>query len=147
LIAAGLILTIGAAGLPAAAAPLAPTSVMSDDSLIVPVRDGCGRGMRFSNSRQMCVADFGDRRDMRGDDRRGNFRDDGRRDNFRSECGRGMRFSNSRGRCVAIEGRRESDDGAVAAAVAVGVLGAVIGAAASNNDRKERRIEGRRNRP
>jgi hypothetical protein len=133
LIAAGLILTIGAAAVPAAAAPLAPTAAISDDSLAIPVRDGCGPGQPFSNSRQMCVEDFGGRRDFRGDDRRGNFRD---------ECGRGLRFSNNRGRCVPIdEGRRGRDDGAAAAAVAVGVIGAAIGAAASNNDRQGRRVD------
>lgn len=138
LLAAGLILTIGIVAQPAAAAPLAPSAALSGDSLITQVRDGCGPGLRFSNSRQMCVEDFGGRRDFRGDDRRGDFRDG---------CGRGMRFSNNRGRCVPLdEGRRGRDDGAAAAAAAVGVIGAVIGAAAANDRQQGRRGDGPRDR-
>ena len=138
-LAAGLLLMIGAVAQPAAAAPLAPTAALSGDSLVTQVRDGCGPGLRFSNSRQRCVEDFGGRSDFRGDDRRGDFREG---------CGRGMRFSNNRGRCVPLDdGRRGRDDeGAAAAAAAVGVLGAVIGAAAANNDRQGRRGDGRRDR-
>lgn len=117
----------------------AATLVFSDDARALPasgaahglvesrtllVRDGCGRGMRYSNRRDTCVEDFD--RD-RGFDRGRGFRDAPRR-NFRDECGRGMRFSNSRQRCVFIDGDRGGrDDGAAAAAAAVGIIGAIVG--------------------
>lgn len=42
-------------------------------------------------------------------------------------------FSNSRQRCVFIDGHR-GDDGVAGAAVAAGIIGAIIGGAASSND-------------
>jgi hypothetical protein len=118
----------------AGASPLAAGKGMTIDSQLLPVRDGCGPGMRFSNSRQSCVEDF-DRGPQRFDDRR-EFRRDFRRG---EDCGRGMRFSNSRQRCVFIDEDRRDDSGAAAAAVAVGVMGAVIGAAAASNSDNNRR--------
>lgn len=105
------------------ALPLALAKSADVGQVTVMVRDGCGRGMRFSNSRQTCVEAFDDRRQ---------FRDEPRRV-FRDECGRGQRFSNSRQRCVWIEERRHVDDGEVAAGVALGVLGAIIGSSGNND--------------
>lgn len=91
----------------ASAAPLAfAKGVISQaqDSDLVLIRDGCGRGMRFSNRRQTCVEDFnsGPR-----------FVEPG--------CPRGMRFSNSRGHCVPMGG---VDPGA---AIVNGVINGLIG--------------------
>ena len=57
---------------------------------LVLVRDGCGRGMRYSHRRQRCV-----------EEGRGGppvVIVPGRE--FRDRCGRGWRYSHSRGRCV-----------------------------------------------
>jgi hypothetical protein len=119
------------AALPLAAAKTA--AAVESDALLV--RDGCGRGMRFSNRRQACVEDFND----------GPQRFEGGRDFRRvDECGRGMRFSNSRQRCVWIDGGREPqvDAGTVAAGVALGVLGAAIGVAASNKNNNNNNRQG-----
>lgn len=105
------------------ALPLALAKSADVEHVTVMVRDGCGRGMRFSNRRQTCVEAFDDRRE---------FRDEPRRF-VRDECGRGQRFSNSRQRCVWIDERRKVDDGEVAAGVALGVLGAIIGSSGNNN--------------
>ena len=83
------------------------TQSATQDSDLLLVRDGCGRGMRFSNSRQRCVEDFG------GGPR------------VEPGCPRGMRFSNSRGRCVEMGGG--VDPGA---AVIQGIIGGVLGAGA-----------------
>jgi hypothetical protein len=64
----------------AAAMPLTATHGSSEITLI---RDGCGPGFRFSNSRQRCVPD-----------------------DFRAgppACPPGFRFSEGRGRCVPFE--------------------------------------------
>jgi hypothetical protein len=118
--------TIGLFGLAAPAANASPLAVSKSpavESLTVMVRDGCGRGMRFSHSRDTCVEQFDDRR---------RFREERV---FRNECRRGQRFSNRRQRCVWIdEDRRgEVDGGAVAAGVALGVLGAVLGSGNNGN--------------
>ena len=121
----GLLVAAGAAALvpvgTAQAMPMAAIQVPAAETEPLLVRDGCGRGMRFSNSRQRCVpdGDGGFRGD--GDFRRGppprafddGFRrgppprafDDGFRRGpppraFESGCPRGQRFSNSRQACV-----------------------------------------------
>jgi hypothetical protein len=76
-------------------------SVAAIESNVLLVRDGCGRGMRFSNRLQACVADF---------DRGGPPppRYYGERDYYRGppprviipQCPPGQRFSNSRQACV-----------------------------------------------
>jgi hypothetical protein len=69
-----LTVAVGATSVPlagsASALPLAlaKTAAMATDA--IQVRDGCGRGMRFSNRRQRCVEADRDRDDDR-DDRRG----------------------------------------------------------------------------
>jgi hypothetical protein len=80
----------GASALPAAPATTqAATQAAQNDVTLV--RDGCGRGQRFSNRRNRCV-ERDDDRGFRGRDR------DFRRD--RDGCRRGWRFSNRRNRCV-----------------------------------------------
>lgn len=76
----------------------------AQDSDVTLVRDGCGRGMRFSNNRGRCVRD--------GDGRRGDQVDrqinrminraigGGSARHHDRDCGRGFHFSNRRGRCV-----------------------------------------------
>lgn len=49
-----------AAPLSAAATALAAPATL--DSHVLQVRDGCGRGRRYSNRRDRCVEDFDDRR-------------------------------------------------------------------------------------
>ncbi len=78
--------------LDASALPLAAAKQQAAvESQLTLVRDGCGRGMRFSNHRDDCVVDrhSRSRRDFRS---RHHFVSD--------ECRRGWRFSNSRQRCV-----------------------------------------------
>jgi len=114
-VAAAALLLLAAGGTPAGAAPLAgatmPVAAQAAlDDLIVQVRDGCGRGYRYSRSRDRCVPDFDDRRGppvyrgpppgpgvmimpgfggvVVGPDRR------------RPGCPRGMRWSERRGTCV-----------------------------------------------
>jgi hypothetical protein len=139
----GAVLAILIGALPmatdAGAMPLPGASSSLVQSETVLVRDGCGRGMRFSNRRQECVEDFDDgppprvmddRRDYRRDDRREYRRDEAP---VVRECGRGMRWSNSRGQCVWIDGARRDDDGAAAAAAAGAAAVGIIGAAAAAN--------------
>jgi hypothetical protein len=114
-----IVAAVAAAGLSAlicsdaVAAPLAAAMPAGVESPTLQVRDGCGRGMRFSNSRQACVEDFGEGRGggydegprrygdrPRGD---GEGRGYGYRDAPRPDCGPGMRFSNSRQACVYID--------------------------------------------
>ena len=45
----------------AQALPLAAAKTMTIESDVTLVRDGCGRGYRFSNRRQACVPEFDDR--------------------------------------------------------------------------------------
>lgn len=45
------LLTVGASAL-----PLAPLKQPGAESNLILVRDGCGRGMRYSNSRDRCVS-------------------------------------------------------------------------------------------
>ena len=73
----------------AGAAPLGPVNAQSAvESNLTLVRDGCGRGMRFSERRNACVEDNREFRSGRGD----GFRDDGfRRDNFRDGGRTGFR--------------------------------------------------------
>jgi hypothetical protein len=115
------------------ALPLAPADAavfkhIAQDSDVILVRDGCGRGMRFSNRRGGCVEDFnsaprvvvvprgcgrGFRMTGRGDCVPVHGGDDASRvinsligqaiggGGRRGDgCGPGLRFSNSRGRCV-----------------------------------------------
>jgi hypothetical protein len=115
-----LLIAVAAAGLAvlvggnAMAAPLAMAKPATVESHTLLVRDGCGRGMRFSNSRQTCVEDFGEGRGggygegPRGFDERprGYGYGEGYRDAPRvvvPDCGRGMRYSNSRQACVYID--------------------------------------------
>jgi hypothetical protein len=117
---AALMIAIGAAVLfagQAQALPLAHANAVAiaqnaQDSDVILVRDGCGRGMRFSNSRGGCVQDFN------GGPRvvvvpRG--------------CGPGFRFSNSRQACVPVGRGPHVDEGAAAVAIGVGVLNALVG--------------------
>ena len=87
----------GAGALPVASAE----SVAAIESNMLLVRDGCGRGMRFSNRLQACVADFdrgpppplyyyGERDYRRGPPPRVII----------PACPPGQRFSNSRQSCV-----------------------------------------------
>lgn len=97
----------------AVAAPLAVAKPAAVESHTLLVRDGCGRGMRFSNSRQACVEDFGEGRGDYGEGPRGygdRPRGPGYGDGYRDaprvmvpDCGRGMRYSNSRQACVYID--------------------------------------------
>jgi hypothetical protein len=90
------LLSSGSAG----ALPVVPVEgVAAIESNIFLVRDGCGRGMRFSHRLQACVADFD----------RGPPRYYGERDYYRPgppprvvipACPPGQRFSNSRQSCV-----------------------------------------------
>lgn len=65
------LLTVGAS-----AAPLAPAKQFGIESNITLVRDGCGRGMRYSNSRDRCVEKFS--RGSRHFDRGSRWSDRGR---------------------------------------------------------------------
>ena len=86
----------------AGAMPFAPAQngFTADDTMLV--RDGCGRGMRFSERRGRCVPD--DDRDARVCPR--GFRWSERRDRcvpdevVREACPPGFRFSESRQACV-----------------------------------------------
>ncbi len=74
--------------LDASALPLAAAKQQAAvESQLTLVRDGCGRGMRFSNHREDCVVDIHSRsrREIRS---RHHFASD--------ECPRGWRFSNRR---------------------------------------------------
>ncbi len=75
----------------ASALPVTQIKQVAVESPTTLVRDGCGRGMRFSNSRQTCVEEFGRGPSVRV---------------IPQGCGPGMRFSNSQGGCVPVEGRR-----------------------------------------
>jgi len=93
---------------PASAAPLgvagsAVTEAAGEDALTA-VRDGCGRGMRFSNRLQTCVEEGGPPAYVA------------------PGCPRGMRFSERRQACVALG---EPDPGA---AIVNGIINGVIGA-------------------
>jgi hypothetical protein len=111
-----LIVAIGGALLLGAgssdAAPLAlgkGAVVQSDvqDSDVILVRDGCGRGMRWSHRRQGCVEDFG------GGPPPAVM--------VRPDCRPGWRWSNSRGTCVPAGGGVDP-----AAAIIGGVIGGAI---------------------
>jgi hypothetical protein len=86
------------------AAPLAlgkSAITQADDSDVTLVRDGCGRGMRYSHRRGGCVPSDGPRGDDPGRVIGGIINraiDPGPRRG--DGCGRGWRYSNSRGRCV-----------------------------------------------
>ena len=95
-IAATALLSSGSAG---ALPVVSVESVAAIESNMLLVRDGCGRGMRFSNRLQACVADYD----------RGPPRYYGERDYYRGgppprviipQCPPGQRFSNSRQACV-----------------------------------------------
>jgi hypothetical protein len=108
-----VMITVGAALFAgnATAAPIAPVGSAiiqsgGQDSGVTLVRDGCGRGMRFSNSRQACVEDFGG----------------GGPRVVEPGCPRGTRFSNSRQACVPVGG---VDPGA---AIVNGIINGVVGA-------------------
>ena len=95
-IAFAAVLGIMAALIPggAGALPLAQdkAGIASQDSVLL-VREGCGRGMQWSERRRQCVPDSANaqiRDMMRGGEVRGG----------RDRCGRGMRWSERRGYCV-----------------------------------------------
>jgi hypothetical protein len=96
----------------AAAGPLAvpKSTATAFESDVLQVRDGCGRGMRFSNRRNRCVPI---EREFRRDD---DFEDEGQ----------GRRRSQ----------RRNNDSDAAAAAVATGVILGIIGATAVQSNRR-----------
>jgi hypothetical protein len=77
----------------AGALPVAATQqqASADDNLVL-VRDGCGRGMRYSHRRQRCVVDGGGGPPPVVIVPGGVVRDGG--------CARGWRWSHRRGRCV-----------------------------------------------
>jgi hypothetical protein len=104
---AAIALAVGIGGtlLPnsAEAMPIALADRTAVESNVTLARDGCGRGMRFSNSRQACVEDF-----------------QGGPQVAPGECPRGMRFSNNRGGCVPVGG---VDPGA---AIINGVINGVV---------------------
>jgi len=117
-----LIIAIGAAFLlhagRADAAPLglAKSAIVqsgAQDSDLTLVRDGCGRGMRFSNSRQRCVEDF--------NGGGGRYVEPG--------CPRGMRFSNSRQACVPLGGG--VDPGV---AIIQGIIGGAVNSGRGRGD-------------
>ena len=60
------------------AAPVSTAKLGLETGMMTPVRDDCGRGRRWSNSRQRCV----------------------RTSESRENCERGFVWSNSRGRCM-----------------------------------------------
>jgi hypothetical protein len=79
----------------AGAMPLAQdkAGIAASDTVLL-VREGCGRGMQWSERRRRCVPDSAGAqiRDlMRGGEVRGGGRE---------RCGRGLRWSERRGRCV-----------------------------------------------
>jgi hypothetical protein len=76
----------------AGAMPLSPATHGFGSSDITLIRDGCGPGMRFSNSRQTCVPDDDVRRGPPG-------------------CPPGFRFSEGRGRCVPDDDVRRGPPG------------------------------------
>ena len=72
--------------LDASALPLAAAKQQAAvESQLTLVRDGCGRGMRFSNHRQSCVEDFQSQPQIRV---------------IRAECPHGWHFSNRERGCV-----------------------------------------------
>ena len=87
----------------AGALPLAFAKNSAVDPAVVLVRDGCGRDMRFSNSRQACVPDFERERPRYYRDDRV-YRDDrGPPPRFIGRgCPPGQRFSNRMQACVWI---------------------------------------------
>ena len=94
-------------GVTANAAPISPSKQITSESNVLLVRDGCGRGMRFSHGRNRCVEQFESRRRMRRDD-----------------CRRGQHFSHRLERCVwdRSEMRHHRND-----ADAAGIIGAILG--------------------
>jgi hypothetical protein len=78
----------------AGALPLAQKAGITNSDTVQLVREGCGRGMQWSERRRRCVEDNpgAQIRDMmRGGEVRGGDR---------RACGRGMRWSDRRGHCV-----------------------------------------------
>lgn len=153
----------GAVTLPAndsSAAPMSAATIGATQPQVLQVRDGCGRGLRFSERRGACVEDFDD---APGYDR-GPPRDYDRRpppvvydrrppapEYYRErgpvapDCGRGMRFSNSRQACVRIEGAvddRDNNDVAAGALVG-GVVGALVGSAIQNEANRQGPVQQR----
>jgi hypothetical protein len=95
------------------AAPLAlgKGAIVQSDALesdVTLVRDGCGRGMRWSQRRQACVEDFGGGPPPVV---------------VQPACRPGWRWSNSRGGCVPMGGGPDP-----AAAIVQGVINNAIGA-------------------
>jgi hypothetical protein len=115
----GLMIALGGSfvSIEASAAPLASAAAqtVAPDSDVTLVRDGCGRGMRFSNRLQACVQD-------RGPPPRVVVVPAG--------CPRGYRFSNSRQACVPMGGGVDP-----AAAIIGGVAAGILGAATAPRGR------------
>ncbi len=88
LAAATALIPAGASALPLAQGK---ASVAAEDTVLL-VREGCGRGMQWSERRRQCVPDSA----------RAQVRDLMRRDEPRrvERCGRGFRWSEGRSRCV-----------------------------------------------
>jgi hypothetical protein len=105
----GLFVSAEANASPLAAMKGAITEAAPEDVTLV--RDGCGRGMRFSNSRQRCVEDF------RGGGQRVIVVPRG--------CPRGTRFSDRRQACVPVGGGVDP-----AAAIIGGVVQGIISSGA-----------------
>jgi hypothetical protein len=110
--AAAVLLAGRAEALPLSHAGAAALQHSAQETDVTLVRDGCGRGMRFSNSRGGCVQDFngGPRVVV-----------------VPHGCGPGFRFSNSRQACVPMGRGGQVDEGAAAVAIGVGVLNALAG--------------------
>jgi hypothetical protein len=110
-----LIIAIGAVFLLAGGADAAPLGLGTSaavqsgalESDVTLIRDGCGRGMRWSERRQACVEDFGR----------------GPPIVVQPACRPGWRYSNSRGGCVPMGGGPDP-----AAAIIGGAIGGAIGA-------------------
>lgn len=109
----------------ARAMPLAPATSFATDSDVTLVRDGCGRGMRFSNRRQACVPDYNG-----GGPR---YYDGGRPTYYRGGGGPGP-----------YRGSGYRDDGGAAAAAAVtgAIIGIAVGASANRKGTTVRRGNG-----
>lgn len=136
-------------GFEADAAAIAPVPGLTAPESILMIRDGCGRGMRFSNRRNACVEDFQagrsdfGRREPDRFDRRGDDRFDRRRG--RDFDRRGGRDFDRRG-----DGRVRRapppDDGAAAAALVGGLIGAIVTAKPSKKQQRLNQMEAARQR-
>ena len=81
----------------AGAFPIAPDAGAGLESNVLQVRDGCGRGMRYSNRMGGCVQDYGGPPPYGGPPR---YMPPPPPPRYGPGCPPGMRWSNGRGMCV-----------------------------------------------